>query len=188
MATVLSVSGSPSAASRTSRLLRRPDDRPAAQGHEVIPLGVRTLPVEALLGAGVGHPAIVEAVALFARADGVVVGTPVHKASCSGVRKALLALLPQYTPTGKTGLPLATGGSTAHVSAIGYALRPVLDPMGAAYIVQGRFTPDRDITAHEDGALTVAPGAAAAPAHVADRFSTALGGARAHGPVLATTG
>ena len=48
MATILSVSGSPSATSRTARLLRHLDERLVAQGHDVIPLDVRTLPAEAL--------------------------------------------------------------------------------------------------------------------------------------------
>ncbi|MFE2462180.1 NADPH-dependent FMN reductase [Streptomyces sp. NPDC059402] len=174
MATVLSVSGSPSASSRTNRLLRHLDDRLSAQGHEVIPLDVRTVPARALLGADLRHPAIGEAAELFARADGVVVGTPVYKASYSGVLKALLDLLPQYALTGKTVLPLATGGSTAHVLAIDYALRPVLNSMGASHVVQGWFTLDRDITAHEDGTVTVAPGAAEALHQVVDQFSAAL--------------
>ncbi|MGW2516793.1 NADPH-dependent FMN reductase [Streptomyces sp. NPDC001617] len=175
MATVLSVSGSPSASSRTNRLLRHLDQRLIAQGHQVIPLDVRTLPAEALLGADFKHPAIVAATELFAQVDGVVVGTPVYKASYSGVLKALLDLLPQYALTGKTVLPLATGGSTAHVLAIDYALRPVLSSMGAAHVVQGWFTLDKDITVHEDGSLTVAPGATEALGQVVDRFSTALG-------------
>ncbi|MGC3000219.1 NADPH-dependent FMN reductase [Streptomyces sp. G35A] len=175
MATVLSVSGSPSAASRTNRLLRHLDRRLEAQGHEVVPLDVRALPAEALLGADVRHPAVVEAIGLFARADGVVVGTPVYKASYSGVLKALLDLLPQYALTGKTVLPLATGGTTAHVLAIDYALRPVLNSMGAAHIVQGWFTLDQDITVHEDGALTVAPATEEALVQVVDQFSAALG-------------
>ncbi|WP_370666430.1 NADPH-dependent FMN reductase [Streptomyces sp. IBSBF 2507] len=174
MATVLSVSGSPSASSRTHRLLRHLDDRLTARGHEVIPLDVRTVPAEALLGADFGHPAITGAAELFARADGVVVATPVYKASYSGVLKALLDLLPQYALTGKTVLPLATGGSTAHVLAIDYALRPVLHSMGAAHVVPGWFTLDRDISAHEDGTVTVAPGAAEALAHVVDQFAAAL--------------
>ncbi|MFI7389528.1 NADPH-dependent FMN reductase [Streptomyces tendae] len=174
MATVLSVSGSPSASSRTNRLLRHLDDRLTARGHEVIPLDVRTVPAEALLGADFGHPAITGAAELFARADGVVVATPVYKASYSGVLKALLDLLPQYALTGKTVLPLATGGSTAHVLAIDYALRPVLHSMGAAHVVPGWFTLDRDITVPEDGTVTVAPGAAEALAHVVDQFSAAL--------------
>ncbi|MFF8955125.1 NADPH-dependent FMN reductase [Streptomyces sp. NPDC014894] len=174
MATVLSVSGSPSATSRTARLLRHLDRRLTAQGHEVIPLDVRTLPAEALLGADFRHPAIVEATALFDRAEGVVVGTPVYKAAYSGALKSLLDLLPQHALAGKTVLPLATGGTAAHVLAIDYALRPVLSSMGAAHIVQGWFTLDRDIAVGDDGGVTVAPGAAGSLEQVVDRFSEAL--------------
>ncbi|MEU6737515.1 NADPH-dependent FMN reductase [Streptomyces physcomitrii] len=175
MAVVLSVSGSPSATSRTARLLRHLDSRLTARGHEVIPLDVRTLPPEALLGADFGHPALVEAAALFARADGVVIGTPVYKAAYSGLLKTLLDLLPQYALEGKTVLPLATGGSTAHVLAIDYALRPVLSSMGAAHIVQGWFTLDRDLTLDDTGSLRIAPEAAAQLARVTDQFAGALG-------------
>ncbi|MGW6458878.1 NADPH-dependent FMN reductase [Streptomyces sp. NPDC055078] len=174
MATVLSVSGSPSALSRTARLLRHLDARLTAQGHGVIPLDVRTLPAGALLGADFRHPAIVEATALFDRADGVVIGTPVYKAAYSGLLKSLLDLLPQYALAGKTILPLATGGTTAHVLAIDYALRPVLSSMGAAHIVQGWFTLDKDIAVGDDGTLTVAPGPAEALARVVDQFSGTL--------------
>lgn len=184
MATVLSVSGSPSVSSRTARLLRHLDTRLTSQGHDVIPLDVRTIPAEALLGADFRHPAIVEATELFERVDGVVIATPVYKASYSGVLKALLDLLPQYALTGKTVLPLATGGTTAHVLAIDYALRPVLNSMGANHIVQGWFTLDKDLTVHEDGSLTVSPAASEALTQVVDQFSTALG----HTPVLAAAG
>lgn len=175
MATVLSVSGSPSASSRTARLLRHLDGRIAEQGHEVIPLDVRTLPAQALLGADFGHPAIVETLGLLARADGVVIGTPVYKAAYSGLLKSLLDLFPQYGLAGKTVLPLATGGTTAHVLAIDYALRPVLSSMGASHIVQGWFTLDKDITVDPDGSVAVAPAAAEALGQVVDRFSVALG-------------
>ncbi|MFD5734626.1 NADPH-dependent FMN reductase [Streptomyces sioyaensis] len=184
MATVLSVSGSPSVSSRTGKLLRHLDARLVAQGHEVLPLDVRAIPAEALLGADFRHPAIVEATELFARADGVIIGTPVYKAAYSGVLKALLDLLPQYALAGKTVLPLATGGTTAHVLAIDYALRPVLSSMGAAHIVQGWFTLDKDLTAHEDGTLTIAPAAGEALNQVFDQFATALGRA----PLLAMAG
>jgi FMN reductase len=161
MSIVLSVSGSPSATSRTARLLRHLDDRLIAQGHEVVPLDVRTLPAEALLGADFRHPAIVEATALFERADGVVIGTPVYKAAYSGLLKSLLVL------------------------AIDYALRPVLSSMGAAHVVQGWFTLDKDIAVGDDGTLTVAPGSAEALAQVTDQFSAALGGRTT---LLAATG
>jgi FMN reductase len=56
--------------------------------------------------------------------------------------------------------------------------------MGAGHIVQGWFTLDKDITAHEDGSLTVAPTAIQALTQVLDQFSTALG----RTPVLAAAG
>lgn len=46
--------------------------------------------------------------------------------------------------------------------------------MGAAHVVQGWFTLDRDIADHEDRTVTVAPGAAEALHHVVDQFSAAL--------------
>ena len=176
MATVLSVSGSPSATSRTARLLRHLDARLIAQGHTVVPLDVRTLPAEALLGADFGHPAIVRATELFAEADGVVIGTPVYKAAYSGLLKSLLDLLPQYALSGKTVLPLATGGSTAHVLAIDYALRPVLSSMGAKHIVQGWFVLDRHITVEADGGVTLEPGTGESLGQIVDQFSDALTG------------
>ncbi|MFE2538383.1 NADPH-dependent FMN reductase [Streptomyces sp. NPDC059371] len=185
MATIVSVSGSPSPTSRTTRLLRHLDDRLRLHGHEVIPLEVRALPAHALLGADFQHPAIVEAAALFEGADGVVIGTPVYKAAYSGLLKSFLDLLPQYALAGKTVLPLATGGSTAHVLAIDYALRPVLTSMGASHIVPGWFTLDKDITAGEDGTAVIAPVAAQALAQVTDHFSAALGGRTT---ALASTG
>ncbi|MFJ8922562.1 FMN reductase [Streptomyces sp. LamerLS-316] len=174
MATVLSVSGSPSATSRTARLLRHLDTRLAARGHTVVPLDVRTLPADALLRADFGHPAVAGALDLFAEADGVVIGTPVYKAAYSGLLKSLLDLLPQFALAGKTVLPLATGGSTAHVLAIDYALRPVLSSMGAAHITQGWFVLDRHITVSADGTLTVDPADAEALGAVLDGFAGAL--------------
>ncbi|MFD3955267.1 MULTISPECIES: NADPH-dependent FMN reductase [Streptomyces] len=174
MATVLSVSGSPSATSRTARLLLHLDDRLRDQGHDVVSLDVRTLPADALLGADFAHPAIVEATALFERVDGVVIGTPIYKAAYSGLLKTLLDLLPQYALSGKTVLPLATGGSTAHVLAIDYALRPVLTSMGAAHVVPGWFTLDKDITVRPDGTVALAPAVAAAVGEAVDRFSAVL--------------
>ncbi|MFJ5098807.1 MULTISPECIES: NADPH-dependent FMN reductase [unclassified Streptomyces] len=183
MATVLSVSGSPSATSRTARLMRHLDGRLVGQGHSVVPLDVRTLPAEALLGADFDHPAVVRATELFARADGMMIGTPVYKASFSGLLKSLLDLLPQYALAGKTVLPLATGGSTAHVLAIDYALRPVPSSMGAAHIVQGRFVLDRHIGIAPDGSVALEPGTGKSLGLVVDQFSAALG----RSSVLTTT-
>lgn len=174
MATVLSLAGSPSATSRTARLVRYFDRRLIEHGHEVIEADVRDFPPEVLLGANPAHPAIVEFAELLAGADGVVVATPIYKAAYSGALKALLDLLPQFALAGKTVLPLATGGSVAHVLAIDYALRPVLSSLGATHIVPGWFTLESDIVVTEDG-IAIAPAAEAAVLAVVDQFSAALG-------------
>lgn len=174
MATVLSVSGSPSATSRTAGLLRHLDVRLADRGHRVLPLDVRSLPAEALLGADVAHPALREAVDQVEQADGVVIGTPVYKAAYSGLLKTLLDLLPQYALAGKTVLPLATGGSTAHALTVDYALRPVLSAMGAEHITPGWFALDKHLTTGRDGTMTVEPETARHLDRVLDGFADAL--------------
>ncbi|MFJ9520577.1 NADPH-dependent FMN reductase [Kitasatospora sp. NPDC101801] len=174
MATVLSVSGSPSATSRTTRLLRHVDARLTAQGHRVIPLEARALPPAALLSADLGDPQLARAIELFAEADGVVIGTPVYKAAYSGLLKALLDVLPQYALAGKAVLPLATGGSTAHVLAVDYALRPVLTSMWAGHVTQGWFVLDRHIGTREDGSTLIERETEALLTPVVDAFATAL--------------
>ncbi|GAA1071329.1 MULTISPECIES: NADPH-dependent FMN reductase [Kitasatospora] len=174
MATVLSVSGSPSPTSRTTRLLRHVDTLLTAHGHEVVPFEVRSLPAEALLSADTSDPAIARALELFAEADGIVIGTPVYKAAYSGLLKTLLDVLPQYALRGKAVLPLATGGSPAHVLAVDYALRPVLSSMGAGHITQGWFVLDRHVTTREDGTTALEPETELQLTPVVDTFAAAL--------------
>jgi FMN reductase len=183
MATVLAVSGSPSATSRTTRLLRHVGARLTEHGHLVRTLDARELPAEALLAADTGNPAIARAVELVAEADGVVIGTPVYKAAYSGLLKTLLDLLPQHALAGKTVLPLATGGSAAHVLAVDYALRPVLASMGAAHVTQGWFVLDRHITVREDGAAVLERETDILLGSKVDAFAAAL--ARQAEPALA---
>ncbi|KOG37052.1 NADPH-dependent FMN reductase [Streptomyces resistomycificus] len=174
MATVVSLSGSPSSVSRTTALLRHVDGLLVARGHEVVPLEARGLPAEALLRADTLHPAIAEVIGLVERSDAVVVGTPVYKAAYSGLLKVLLDVLPQHALDGKAVLPLATGGTTAHVLAIDYALRPVLASMGAAHIAPGWFTLDKDIALDAGGGAVLAEKSAQAIERLAVRFSDVL--------------
>ncbi|GIG58956.1 hypothetical protein Lfu02_33280 [Longispora fulva] len=154
---ILAISGSPSPTSRTARVLDHLAARLTAAGeHEVTTIGVRDLPAEALIGADAQHPAVAAVAEAIAAADGIIIATPVYKAAYSGVLKALLDLLPQYALAGKTVLPLATGGTVAHVLAIDYALRPVLTSMGAAHVVPGYFLLDTLLGAGPDGGIVFA--------------------------------
>jgi FMN reductase len=80
-----------------------------------------------------------------------VIATPIYKAAYTGVLKAFLDLLPQLALTGKVVLPLATGGTIAHVLAIDYARRPVLVSLGAQHIVNGLFVLDKTLAISDRG-------------------------------------
>jgi len=54
-------------------------------------------------------------------------------------------------------LPIATGGSIAHVLAIDYALRPVLSSLDPLHIVNGLFVLDKQITILENGEAQLEP-------------------------------
>ncbi|MEV8522916.1 NADPH-dependent FMN reductase [Streptomyces sp. NPDC052000] len=139
MPTILAVSGSPSPVSSTHQVLTLASDRLAGRGHRVETLAVRTLPAAELLRAEVDHPQLADAAARFARADAIVLATPVYKAGCSGLLKSFLDVLPQFALEGKVVLPLATGGSLAHVLALDYGLRPVLMSMKPKAIAESFF-------------------------------------------------
>ena len=62
----------------------------------------------------------------------------------------------------------------AHVLAIDYAMRPVLNAMGAAYIVPGYFLLDQLISTTADGVTVVDASAAPALHAVVDTFARAL--------------
>jgi len=176
MPSILAISGSPAADSRTAKVL----ERLAAQltdraEHETRILSVRELPPAALFSADVNHPAIAAVAEAVAEVDGIVVATPVYKAAYSGALKALLDLLPQFAFAGKAVLPLATGGSQAHVLALDYALRPVLSAMGADHILPGYFILDRLITVAPDGSVSVAEPAQSQLDGVVAAFLDALG-------------
>jgi FMN reductase len=174
MATVLTISASPSATSKSAATRRLVDEQLGALGHSVNALDARDLPPAALLGADTSHPEIAKALELFERAQGVVVVTPVYKAAYSGLLKTLLDLLPQTGLASKVVLPLATGGAKAHVLAIDYALRPVLSSLGPAHVVQGYFLLDQDITREPDGRTVFAEETRASLTRAVTRFADAL--------------
>ncbi|MCX7229986.1 MAG: NADPH-dependent FMN reductase [Burkholderiales bacterium] len=140
--TTLFVSGSPSARSRSSGLVAHLRARLVHAGLPTEHLALRELPAQPLLHGDATAPGIAEALDRVARADAVVIATPVYKASYSGLLKVFLDLLPQYGLEGKILLPVATGGSLAHALVLDYALRPVLAAAGATHVLPGVFVTD----------------------------------------------
>ena len=153
--TVLLIAGSPSDRSRTAALLDAVGQRLKFRGAQTKTLRIRDLPPQALLLADFGNPALVSATAQVAQADVIVVATPVYKAAYSGVLKVFLDVLPQTALKGKTVLPLATGGSPNHMLALDYALRPVLQSLGAKTILPGIYATDAQVVLNPEGSYHV---------------------------------
>ncbi|KWR88708.1 NADPH-dependent FMN reductase [Cupriavidus sp. IDO] len=142
---ILTLSGSPSAQSRSAHLLAHLRAVLEAAGERTGHMDLRELPAGPLLAARVDDPAIAAATRAVADAKVVVLATPVYKAAYSGLLKAFLDLLPQTGLRDKVVLPIATGGSLAHALAIDYALRPVLSALGSRQILPGIFAVDQQI-------------------------------------------
>lgn len=139
---ILGIAGSPTGHSRSTALLRSALQALAPRAAALGEIEVRELPAQALLQAAFDHPELVSALQRVARADVVLVATPIYKAAYSGLLKSFLDLLPQDGLRGKIVLPLATGGSAAHLLALDYALKPVLGALGARHILDAVYATD----------------------------------------------
>ena len=149
--TILLISGSPSEHSRSAALLDAVKIRLDARGVLVDRVQVRDLSPQALLLADTSHPSIAHALSQVARAQAIVIATPVYKAAYSGVLKVLLDLLPQDAFRDKLVLPLATAGSAHHMLAIDYALRPVLQTLSPKQVLPSVFATDAQVIRLPEG-------------------------------------
>lgn len=155
MADIVIISGSPSATSKSGVLLDYAVELIAQHGLTSKAIAARDFPAQELLLARYDSPVFEPAKADIAQARGVIVSTPVYKASYSGLLKTFLDILPQYAFREKTLLPLANGGSPGHQLAIDYAIKPVLSAMAATDILQGVYAVDAQFKTGADGKVVV---------------------------------
>lgn len=143
---VVSLGGSPSLRSRSAVLLEYSQRWLARLGVEVLPYQIRDFAAEDLLHARFDSPQVQALCKQVARADGLLVATPVYKASFSGALKTVLDLLPERALQHKVVLPMATGGSSAHMLALDYGLKPVLAALKAQEMLHGVYAEDNQIS------------------------------------------
>jgi FMN reductase len=155
MSDIVTIAGSPSRSSKSSVILDYLRLRLEQQGLSTNTIDVRDLLPEDLFLARFDGPSILPAKALIEQAQTIIIATPVYKAAYSGILKAFLDLLPQNVLNGKIVLPIATGGSPAHLLAIDYSLKPVLSALGATHILAGIHIVDSNIKLTEDGQLNL---------------------------------
>lgn len=155
---VVAISGSPSPTSRTSSLANHALSKLSSADIAIENIRLSSLNPDALLRGMYDDPGICALTAKISAAHGIIVATPIFKAAYSGLMKAALDVLPQFVMAGKVVLPIATGGSIAHALALDYALRPVLQSMGARHIVQSCLVCESDMASSE-GAFALSPAA-----------------------------
>lgn len=152
---VLTLAGSPSLHSRSTLLLSDIANRLAQQGAAVQRVGLQDIPAVDLIESRFESDAIRHFQAQVAWADVFLVSTPVYKASFSGAVKTFLDVLDQRALAGKVVLPIATGGSVAHLLVLEYALKPVLAALGADQILGGVYATDKEVHIDEAGVIHI---------------------------------
>lgn len=151
MGKVTIIAGGIKTESRLTGLIQLAANELVNNGTEVRIIEVHKIQPEALVTADFTHPDIQLANSEVEKSSGVIIATPIFKASYSGVLKAYLDLLPLKALKGKVVLPLGLGGSNGHLLALQYALDPVLKELGAETILKGQFTVDKQIERLGDG-------------------------------------
>jgi FMN reductase len=132
------ISGSPAATSKSRALVTHALDRLRASGAATQLVDLATLPAPALLGRGTA-PEVAAAVEAVAGAQIVVAGTPVYRATYSGLLKVFFDLLPQDSLVTKIGVPIATGHGAGHSLAVDHGLRPLFASLGATVVASGVY-------------------------------------------------
>ncbi|PYP29473.1 MAG: FMN reductase (NADPH) [Gemmatimonadetes bacterium] len=132
------ISGSPSATSKSRVLVEHALAQLEARGAATRLIDVATLPGDALLGRG-SAAQVADALARVAEARIVVAGTPVYRATYSGLLKVFFDLLPQDGLVGKVGVPIVTGHGVAHSLAVDHGLRPLFASVGATVVANGVY-------------------------------------------------
>lgn len=145
MSDIVTIAGSPSHSSRSTAILAYTRGYLHNYGLTTDAIAVRDLNAEALLTGNFDDTSIRAGKAKIQQARAVIVATPVYKAAYAGVLKAFLDLLPQDALANKIVLPVATGGSSAHLLAIDYSLKPLLSALGAQYILNGVYIQDAQL-------------------------------------------
>jgi len=175
---ILLIAASPAAPSRSAALLAGAGHELALLGLAPLTLSLRDLPAHALLLADGEHAAIKAAVRQVAEARAIVIATPIYKAAYSGLLKVFLDLLPSDALRGKTVLPMATGGSPAHLLALDYALHPVLSALGARDVLDAVFAADAQVGYRQGGGYDFDADIERRLDAAARALHTRLGGAR----------
>lgn len=150
MSNIVIISGSPTKTSRSSAISSYIENNLISQRQQVYNITVRDLPPEDLVYANFNSPEVKRVLSLIEQAHAVIVVSPVYKASYTGVLKAFIDLIPEKGLADKVILPIATGGSIAHLLSLEYAFKPLFSVLGSQEIKNGIYFVDSQISYQEN--------------------------------------
>lgn len=144
MSQIVFISGSPAVPSRTDIILKHVEALVEEKGLSTTSFSVTEFSPEDLVRGRWDSQDIAKFNEVIKHADGLIIGSPVYKASYTGVLKSLLDLLPEGALKNKPVLPIMVGGSSRHLLAIDYALNPLIailkgQPLQGLYFVDGEI-------------------------------------------------
>ena len=142
------VSGSPSAASSSRGLVAGVLELLAERGWATELIDLSALPAEALLARG-EHTQVSDALGLVERARVLVIGTPVYRATYTGLLKTFFDLMPTDFLVGKVTVLIATGAAPGHLLAVDHGLRPLVASLGGLSAATGIYATKQDFV--DDG-------------------------------------
>jgi len=148
---IVALLGSPNVKSRSSALAEYLLGELLKRGVEVRTYSVEDFDANSLLRADFKSEQVQAYLRDAAGAAGLIVSTPVYKASISGVLKTLLDLIPEGGLQHKSVLPVASGGSPAHMLAVDHALQPVFINLKAEKALPVVFSPDSQFQKTDEG-------------------------------------
>ncbi|MFJ7992028.1 NADPH-dependent FMN reductase [Peribacillus frigoritolerans] len=144
MSDIVILSGSPAIPSRTDISLKHIQSLVENAGFTTAYFSITDFSADDLFQGKYNSEDISKLSERIQAARGVIIGSPVYKASYTGVLKALIDLLPEGAFKGKPVLPIMIGGSNRHLLAIDYALKPLISILKGEPL-QGIYFVDKEI-------------------------------------------
>src|SRR3954471_17181518 len=118
MSDIVILSGSPAIPSRTDISLKHIQSLVEKEGFTTAYFSITDFSADDLFQGKYNSEDILKLSERIQAARGIIIGSPVYKASYTGVLKALIDLLPEGAFKNKPVLPIMIGGSNRHLLAI----------------------------------------------------------------------
>lgn len=148
MLDVVTIAGCPAPISRSTAILHYINQALEAAHLRAETILIRQMPAHDLHFGRQPSLLVRQNCALVKQANGLILGTPIHKGACSPALQAFLDLLPRHALAGKVVLPVAIGQREEDFFAADAVLRALLTEVGTSQIVEGVYVQDRHVHLH----------------------------------------